>query len=249
MCPASVTRRCAACSKNEPTPRRRIQRGYPPIPEADCAVPMEAVGNLYSQPYAARYPAIGRDEPPTRGGPTSGRRNRRARAGPPPTTTHTCGAAPAPSCARSRWIHMAYDPRHHLTHGRGRGAPGAGPCGSSARPPDPGLRPSERPCLRVFVPGFAAGRDASPGLARTAGVYAPARPLAPQSRTGTERPTERPGAAGPDPAQAAVHAQVSAWTEVRHAVPKGFNNPIPPLALEGIQASRVNEDPKCALPI
>ena len=25
---------------------------------------MEAVGDLYSQPYAARYPVIGRDEPP-----------------------------------------------------------------------------------------------------------------------------------------------------------------------------------------
>ena len=38
------------------------QRCYRPVPEADFGVPMEAVLDLYSQPYDARYPVIGRDE-------------------------------------------------------------------------------------------------------------------------------------------------------------------------------------------
>ena len=51
-----------------------------------------AVLGLYSQPYDARYPVIGRDEQP---------KPRRARDASPPTTTHTCGAAPAPS-----WLYV-----------------------------------------------------------------------------------------------------------------------------------------------
>ena len=51
--------------------------------------------------------------------------------------------------------------------------------------------------LCLLVPGLSARRGAAPGPARPAGVYAPARPLAPQGRTGTERPD----AAGPVPAQ------------------------------------------------
>ena len=50
--------------KNELMSGCRVQRGYPPVPEADCVVPREAMGALYSQPCAARYPVIGRDEPP-----------------------------------------------------------------------------------------------------------------------------------------------------------------------------------------
>ena len=56
------TVRCAL--KNELTPWRRVQRCYPPVSEAGCAVPMEEVMDRYSQPYAARYSVIGRDEPP-----------------------------------------------------------------------------------------------------------------------------------------------------------------------------------------
>ncbi len=33
-------------------------------PEADFVIPREAVLNLYSRPYDARYPVIGRDEQP-----------------------------------------------------------------------------------------------------------------------------------------------------------------------------------------
>ena len=51
--------------KNELTTWWRVQRGYPPVPpEADFVIPRERVLNLYSQPYNARYPVIGRDEQP-----------------------------------------------------------------------------------------------------------------------------------------------------------------------------------------
>ena len=50
---------------------------------------------------------------------------------------------------------------------------------------------------RSFFPGLSARRGAPPDPARAAGVYAPARPRAPQGRTGTERPD----AAGFVPAQ------------------------------------------------
>ena len=51
-------------AKNELTPWRRVPRGYPPARAAAFAVPRAAVRNLYSRPYAARYPVIGRDEQP-----------------------------------------------------------------------------------------------------------------------------------------------------------------------------------------
>ena len=168
------------------------------MPEADFGVPMEAVLDLYSQPYDARYPVIGRDE--------QSKPLRADQWTPPPArpgrlATYACGAAPAPSWLCVEPLPVAYGQRHCAAPGRGLGAPGAGPRGSSARPPgqapDPGLRPSERPCLRLFLPG----------------VYAPARPLAPQGRAGIERPD----AAGPDPTQG------TAWAEARHAAQKGIH--------------------------
>ena len=56
------TVRCAL--KNELTSGRRVPCGYPPVPEADFVIPRERGRDLYSQPYAARYPVIGRDEQP-----------------------------------------------------------------------------------------------------------------------------------------------------------------------------------------
>ena len=50
--------------KNELTPWRRVQRCYPPVPEADFMISREKVLDLYSQPYDARYPVICRDEQP-----------------------------------------------------------------------------------------------------------------------------------------------------------------------------------------
>ena len=47
------------------------------------------------------------------------------------------------------------------------------------------------------------------------------RPGAAAQQGGTGR--ERPDAAGPVPAQAAVHAQVPAWAENRNAAPKGIH--------------------------
>ena len=43
-------------------PRRRVQRCYPPVRDETFVGPMEAVPNLYSQPYDARYPVICKDE-------------------------------------------------------------------------------------------------------------------------------------------------------------------------------------------
>ncbi len=63
----------------------------------------EAVLDLYCQPYDARDPVICMDEQPNSGCPKRGRRSPRNRDGPPPTTTNTCGTAPAPSgCSWSR---------------------------------------------------------------------------------------------------------------------------------------------------
>ena len=51
--------------KNELTPWHRVQRCYPQVPpEVDFVIPREKVLDLYSQPYAARYPMICRDEQP-----------------------------------------------------------------------------------------------------------------------------------------------------------------------------------------
>ena len=181
---------------------------------------MEAVRDLYSQPYAARYP----DALPGRAAPTAAVRPADAATGAtgrPATYDYAYvrhGSGPVWLCVEPlgpwRTAH-ATAPRR-----MGRlGAPGAGHRGSSARPPgrgpDPGLRPFEHPYLRLFVPGFSTGRGAPPGLARASGVYAPARQLAPQGRTGTEHPD----AAGPVP------AQVTAWAEARHAAPTGIHWP------------------------
>ena len=132
-----------------------------------------------------------------------------------------CGAAPAPSgCSWSRRAHGAWV---------WTGAPGAGPREFSARPPgrapDSGLRLNTH--RRLFLPGVSARRRAPPGPARTVDVYAPARPLVPQGRTGTERPD----AAGPVP------AQVTAWAENRNAAPKGITGssaPPPPAGASNI---------------
>ena len=48
--------------KNELTPWRRVQRCYPPVQEEAFVVAMEAVLDRYSRPYDARYPVICRDE-------------------------------------------------------------------------------------------------------------------------------------------------------------------------------------------
>ncbi len=64
---------------------------------------------------------------------------------------------------------------------------------------------------------IAAALDVPARRRAVPGVYAQARPLAPQGRTGTERPD----AADPVPAQAAV----TAWAENRNAAPKGIHWP------------------------
>ena len=56
------TMRCTL--KTELTPWRRVQRGYPPGRAADFAVPMETGRELYSQPCAARYPALCQERTP-----------------------------------------------------------------------------------------------------------------------------------------------------------------------------------------
>ena len=48
--------------KKRTTPWRRVPRGYPTVPEEEFVASMEKGLDLYSQPYAARYPVIGRDE-------------------------------------------------------------------------------------------------------------------------------------------------------------------------------------------
>ena len=70
---------------------------------------------------------------------------------------------------------------------------------------------------RSFFPGFSARRGAPPGSARAAGVYAPARQLAPQGRTGTERPD----APGPVPAQGHAGRGPRAGHRVGGGPPRG----------------------------
>ena len=153
-----------------------------------------AVLGLYSQPYDARYPVIGRDEQP------------KPRRGP-------CTVLAVRGIARP----VAHGQRHCAAYGRGLGAPGAGPRGSSARPPgqapDPGLRPSERPCLRLFYRAFPPA-EARRRARRVQRVFTPRHGhWAPQGRTGIARPD----AAGPDPAPG------TAWAEAHHAAPKGIH--------------------------
>ncbi len=189
-------------------------RGYPSVYEADFVIPMETVLGLYSQPYDARYPVICRDEHPK-----SLRADKR-------TPQSACPGRPDGYAARH--LHsldvrgaagpVAHGPRHRPAHRRGLGALGTCPARPLGRVPDPGLRPSEHSYLCLFLPGFSAHRSAPPGPARTDSVYVSARQLAQYSRTGIERPD----ALDPAPAQAAVHAQVTAWTEARNAAPKGI---------------------------
>ena len=51
-------------AKNEPVSLYRVPRGYPSVRAADFAAPRETVPDLYSQPCAARYPVLCRDEQP-----------------------------------------------------------------------------------------------------------------------------------------------------------------------------------------
>ena len=171
------------------------QRCYPPVSEADFAGPMETVMNLYSQPMLRAIRRSAETSHPNRCEPTSGRRRPRARAVPPPTTTHTRGAAPAPSgCSWNRcpW-------RTANATARRTGADWARqvqtladhPRDRQAARPAPGLRPSEYPCLRPFLPGFSAPpqhwlNGAEPELSVLT-------------------------------RQAAVPAQVPAWAEARNA--------------------------------
>ena len=73
-------------------PRRRVQRCYPPVRDETFVGPMEAVLNLYSQPYDARYSVICKDEhvQPRR---TDTRPPRPARPGRPATYDYELRAA------------------------------------------------------------------------------------------------------------------------------------------------------------
>ena len=168
-----------------------------------------AVLGLYSQPYDARYPVIGRDEQP---------KPRRARNASPPTTTHTCGAAPAPS-----WLCVeSLDPRRTANAtARRTGVDWARPVQALANHPrDRQAKRLIRVCdplnahvydsfYRVFPPAEARRR-----ARRVQRVFPPRHGhWAPQGRTGIARPD----AAGPDPAPG------TAWAETRHAAPKGIH--------------------------
>ena len=109
--------------KKELTPWRRVQRCYLPVPpEAD-----EAVLDLYSRPYDARYPVICLDEQP---------KSLRADKRPPPPARpgHLAAYAYAYArrgpctlcCSRSRWANGArptLPPGARAWTGRIRGRP------------------------------------------------------------------------------------------------------------------------------
>ena len=119
--PRSCTRRCS-------------------VPQADFVVPMEAVLDLYSQPYDARYPVICRDEQT---------KPLRADKRPPQPARPVQAIADHP---RDRWAERLILVCDNLN----------------------------TQYLYLLLPGVSADRSAPLGPARTDGVYAPARQLAPQ---------------------------------------------------------------------
>ena len=132
--------------KNELTPWRRVQRGYPPVPEADFVIPMEAVLDLYSQPYAACYPVISRDEQP---------QPRRADKRPPHPASPGHPATYDYACVRhdTCTLWLCVEPlgpwRTDVDWARQVKALAVSP----GRAPDPGLRQPEHPRVRLFFSG------------------------------------------------------------------------------------------------
>ncbi len=145
---------------------------------------MEAVLNRYRRPYDARYPVLCRDEPPN---PL--RADKRplqpARPGRPAAYDYAyvrCGpctigmfAEPlgqrrtAHATARRTAVDRAHPVKALVDHPRDREAE------RLIRVCDH-LNPH---AYASFFPGLSARRGRAPGPARTPGVYAPARPLAP----------------------------------------------------------------------
>ena len=175
------------------------------------------MGDLYNQPYAARYPVIYRDEPP-QPRRADQRTPQSARPGRPVTCDYAYVRRPE---TLGPWRTA------HATHARAPGVDWAHPVQALAD--HPRARQAAR-LIRVCDPLNTHAY---------ASFYRAFRP-----RHGRWLPRAEPELSGrPIPAQAA------AWAEARHAAQKGFSHPVPPLALEWIQVPRVNEDPKCALPI
>ena len=130
--------------KNELISWSRIRRCYPPVSEAKLVVTMEAVLDLYGQPYDASHPVIGMDEPPkqllaaTRT-PRARHLRLRIRAAWRLRRLAVRGTA-AP---------VAHRQRYRSAHGGGLDAPRVGRSQPSALPPgrvpDAGVQPPERP--------------------------------------------------------------------------------------------------------
>ena len=180
--------------KKELTPWRRVQRGDPPVsPEADFVIRREAVRDRYSRPYDARYPVIGRDEHAQR---------LRADQWPSPPArpgrpaTYDYEYVRCGPCT----IGMFVEPL-----GQWRTAVDwAHPVKALVAPP-PRDREAERRIRRVrlvFTPRHGSWlHRAEPELS-----VLTRQTLFPRRAT-----------------QDAVHAQVTAWVEARHAAPKGID--------------------------
>ena len=63
-CAPHPLRDSALHAKNELVSLYRVPRGYPSVRAADFVAPRETAPDLYSQPCAARYPVLCRDEQP-----------------------------------------------------------------------------------------------------------------------------------------------------------------------------------------
>ena len=141
-------------------------------------IPMERMLDIYSQPYDARYPVICRRATQTAAG-----RQKGTAAGAPghPDTYEYVRRG---TCT----IWMFVEPlgqwhTHATTRRTSVDWACLGPCGSSALPPsrapDPGLRPSEHPCLCLFFYRAFPPADAR-RLARRVHLPIRRRPLVPR---------------------------------------------------------------------
>ena len=163
--------------KNKFTFCNRMQRCYPSVPEADFVIPMEAVLDLYSQPCDARYPVICMDEQPQ---PLRADKRPPQPARPGHPTTYAYAYVRCGTCILWMFVEPLAPWRTAVDWVRQVKALADHPRYRLAERLIRVCDPSEHPHLCLLFPD----------------VYAPARPLAQQGRTGTERPDT----AGPVPA-------------------------------------------------
>ena len=208
-------------------PWRRVQRGYPPVPDATFVEAMEKVLHFYSRPYDAHYPAICLDEQP---------KSLRADKRPPPPARPGHLAAYAYAYARrgpcTLW--MFVEPlglwRTVNATARRTAVDWAHPVKALAD--HPRYRHAERlilVCDNLNTHAYASFFRAFPPAEARRLVPRVPRVFTPRHgswlhRAEPELSVLTRQALSPRMAtQDAVHAQVTAWAEDRNAAQKGIN--------------------------